>query len=69
MIELGAYSKGRRVIYAREDPHRPTEHGIITGWNSYSVWVRYDSQRGDAHGQPTSRFDLEWETPDDAGTI
>lgn len=62
MIEPKAGDAGRRVIYARQDPHRRTEYGVLKGWNQFTCFVRYDTQRGDADGQATARSDLEWET-------
>jgi hypothetical protein len=57
--------EGRIVIYARLDPHRKTERGVISSWNEHVVFVRYTIG---STGAATLREDLEWESDAPAGT-
>lgn len=59
MIEPTEQDIGRKVIYSKREGS--TERGVITGFNESVVWVRYNHQPADAHGQPTVREDLVFE--------
>lgn len=61
MIKPQPGDEGRRVIYARKDPHRTTERGIISSWNDKYIFVRYSAGSTAA---ATSPEDLEWEFPE-----
>lgn len=63
MIEPTGSDLGRRVVYARNDPHRTTEFGLLRGFNRFTVFVLYDNQPADSAAKPTDRADLDWETP------
>jgi hypothetical protein len=60
MIEPVEADIGRTVLYTgnRYVGGKP-ERGVITGFNHWTVFVRYGS---DAHAKATSREDLEWES-------
>lgn len=50
---------GRGVVYTgNRYPGGQTESGVITSFNKYVVFVRYDGER---HSKATDRGDLEWE--------
>jgi hypothetical protein len=50
---------GRTVLYTgNRFVGGKTERGVITGFNHWTVFVRYGS---DAHAKATNREDLEWE--------
>src|SRR5580693_9986383 len=59
MIEPTEADIGRTVLYTgNRFVGGKTERGVITGFNHWTVFVRYGS---DAHAMATSREDLEWE--------
>ena len=59
MIEPTEHDIGRSVIYTgNRYPGGKTESGVITSFNDYCIFVRYDGER---HSKGTSRQDLEWE--------
>ena len=58
MIDPQERDIGRKVIYAREDPYRDTEYGVITSFNDHVVFVRYGLGSTSA---ATERQDLEWD--------
>lgn len=58
MIEPKSGDEGRGVIYARLNPHRKTERGVISSWNDKYVFVRYTAGSTAAATDPA---DLEWE--------
>lgn len=61
MVEPTEADIGRGVIYTgNRYPGGKRESGVITSFNDYAVFVRYD---GDRHSKGTSRADLEWENP------
>ena len=58
MIHLRDEDIGRSVLYRPlHAPHKP-ERGVITGFNSFGVFVRYGDEK---HSKSTDRRDLEWE--------
>lgn len=65
MIDPRPGDEGRGVIYARLDPHRTTERGVISSWSEHCVFVRYGLGSTAA---ATAREDLEWEHDVPAGT-
>jgi hypothetical protein len=59
MIEPTEADIGRTVLYTgNRFVGGKTERGVISGFNHWTVFVRYGS---DAHAKATSREDLEWE--------
>ena len=60
MIEPTEADIGRAVVYTgNRYPGGKLEDGVITSFNTNTVFVRY---RGDQHAKGTNRQDLEWLT-------
>lgn len=55
---------GRSVIYQGGHPDDKDEGVITSLGGGGTVFVRYRSQHPSAHGQATSRHDLEWAHPE-----
>jgi hypothetical protein len=67
MIEPTEADIGRAVLYTgNRYVGGKTERGVITGFNHWTVFVRYGS---DAQAKATSREDLEWENNAETGPI
>ena len=61
MIEPTEADIGRKVVYTgNRHPGGELEEGVITSFNSATVFVRYGSK---VHSQGTNRLDLEWMHP------
>lgn len=58
MIDPTLSDIGRRVVYTgNRYPGGKLEEGVIAGFNSHCVFVRYGA---DKNSKGTSRSDLEW---------
>jgi hypothetical protein len=67
VIEPTEADIGRAVLYTgNRYVGGKTERGVITGFNHWTVFVRYGA---DAHAKATNREDLEWGEHEEAGPI
>ena len=61
MVDPTEADIGRKVIYTgNRHPGGQLEEGVITSFNEWFVFVRYDSE---TTSKGTSRQDLEWVSP------